>query len=183
MFWLTLATVIFAFILIFKGSLIVSGGEKFLRGALQFLYYRPAAIVLWLLGVVWTLVEVTKLGPADFGSFKGILFVLFAGLGVASLWMLRDYLVVRAVALLSLFICWWFLKTTFLQPPLTRLLLVLPIYLTIIAALALTVAPWRMRDFFQWLLNSKKAAAIVGWGQIAYGALLLIVAATYRWVA
>jgi hypothetical protein len=180
MLGLTIATVIFAAILIVKGTVVAWGGKGFLSFAQKFLYNRTAGIVLWGIAVAWTLVETMKLGPADFGSFKYLLFALFAFLGVASVWMLKDYLVVRGVALLHLYICWWFLKAAFLQPEWTRLFLVVPVYLTIVAALWLTVAPWRVRDLIKWMGENPKGQKMVGLAHLVYGVLLLVVAGTYR---
>jgi|GEM_PF-2463149 hypothetical protein len=180
MFGLTIATVIFASILIIKGSAIVMGGRAFTDFALKFLYQRQMAIALWAVAVCWTLWETVKLGPSDFGSFKPLLFLIFAGLGISSVWMLRDYLIVRAVAVLNLYISWYFLKAAFLQPEWTRVFFVVPVYLFIIISLWFSVAPWRVRDLLMWIRNDKQHGALLGWGQLGYGVWLLVVAATYR---
>jgi hypothetical protein len=180
---LTIATVLFALILLIKGSAVVIGKEKFLDFAQKFLYNRAAAIIVWTIAVAWTLWETSKLGPSDFGSFKVLLFVIFAALGILSVWLLRDYLVVRAIAVIHLYLCWWFLKAAFLQPEWTRLFLVVPVYLTIVAALWLAAAPWRARDFLEWTRRKPAHRKLAGWAQIIYGVLLLVVAATYRFVS
>jgi hypothetical protein len=157
-----------------KGLYMVITGREQIEKNRAILYNRPLAIVLWVAAVAWVLWETMKLGPADFGDFKGILFILFAGLGLSSIWMLKDYLVVRAMGLLALMAVWWVLKATFLEPTWTRLLLVIPSYAAIIAAMWFTVAPWRAKDLFDWLVGSPRRAVWIGWAVIAYGAALLL---------
>ena len=177
---LTIATVIFAFILIVKGGGLAFGEKRFIRWGIEILYYRKTSLVLWTIAIGWTLWETMKLGPSDFGGFKLPLFIVFAGLGVASVWMLRDYLIVRAAAVINLYVCWYFLKAAFLQPEWTRLFLVAPVYLAIIASLWLAVAPWRVRDLLLWMQEKPLRWRILGWTKLVYGTLLLVVAATYR---
>lgn len=176
---LTLATGLLAALLIGKGVSVLVGGVKALEWKRKMLYHRGAGIALWAVAVAWTLWEVTKLGPSDFGNFKGPLFVIFAGLGVASVWMLKDYLVVRAGAVIWLYTSWWLLKAAYLQEPWTRLIFVTVVYATIVGCLWLAVAPWRVRDVMDWMIKHKKARTMAAWGYVVVGGVLLVVALTY----
>ena len=180
MYYLTLATVILGLLVSVKGALALWGGKKFTSWSRDMLYNRPAALVVWTLAVAWTLWEVLKLGPADFGSFKVPLFLVFLGVGISSVWMLRDYLIVRGACVLALYASWWMLKAAYLRPEGTRLIFVTVVYLMIVGALYLAVAPWRARDIVDALEKRTKLRKWVGYGYVALGFLLLGVAVSYR---
>ena len=182
MFELTLATAVVAGFVLLKGILVLACGEKFCAWGKTVLYGRAIGIVVWSLAVIWTLWEVTKLGPADFGSFKVALFFVFLGLGISSVWMLKDYLFVRGAAVLALFVSWWLLKAAYLRPEWTRLIYVAVVYVIVVAALYFAVAPWRMCDIVVSLEKNKLAQKIVGGWYVALGLVLVGVAASYRFV-
>jgi len=179
---LTVVTVVFGAVLLTKGFLILFGGASLGEKTKALLYNRPAGATLWLIAVAWTLWEVVKLGPADFGSFKVPLFVIFSALGLASLWMLKDYLIVRAFCVLTLYVAWWVLKTAYMQEAWTRLFVVTAVYVAIIKALYLIVAPWRARGGLAWVYEKKERWQSFSYFYLGYGALLMIVAATYHLV-
>ncbi len=157
-----------------KGAYLALAGVARIQKNREILYNRPWAIAIWTIAVAWVLVETLKLGPSDFGDFKVLMFIIFAGLGISSIWMLRDYLVVRAAAILTLMIVWWVLKATFLQPTPARLLLVVPCYVAILGAFWLTVVPWRARDIFDWMANSPRRGPIIGSAIAVYGLILTL---------
>lgn len=182
MFYMTLATLVLGALLLVKGMGILAQGGKYLAFKKKMLYNRTAAVALWAVAVAWTLWEVTKLGPADFGNFKNLLFGVFLALGIASVWMLRDYLIVRAASVIALYFSWWGLKAAYLQPQWTRLIFVTAVYAVIVAALYFAVAPWRARDIIEALNKKPRLRKAVGGAYVALGVLLLVVGATYRWV-
>ncbi len=178
---LTIATLVLAVIFLLKGAFLLWGSEASHKRAMALLYNRGASITLWAVAVAWVLWETLKLGPADFGDLKWPLFTLFAALGISSIWMLKDYLIVRAGCVLWLLLAWRFLKAAFLRPEGSRLLMVGVVYLLIVAALYLAVAPWRARDILEALAPGKKLRGVVGKIVFGVGALLMLAAATYRW--
>ena len=179
---LTWATMGMALLFVAKGVSMLMGGAGLIKWQKEMLYNRAAGIVLWTVAVAWTLWEVTKLGPSDFGNFKTILFVIFAGLGVASVWMLKDYLIVRALAVLVLYASWWGLKAAYLELPWTRVIFVGTIYVMIGVALWLTVAPWRVRDLLEAVEKEPKWRMLGSWAYVAWGVVLGVVAVTYRMI-
>ncbi len=182
MFYMTLATILIGLLILVKGVGILAKGGKYLAMKKKMLYNRPLGVVVWTAAVAWTLWEVTKLGPADFGNFKTLLFGIFLALGVSSIWMLKDYLIVRAGSVLMLLISWWCLKAAYLQPQWTRLIFVTTVYAMIVAALYFAVAPWRARDILEALGKNAKLRKTVGRAYVILGGLLIVVGITYRWV-
>ena len=179
---LTLATIAVAFLFVLKGAAVLWGGKGVLDWVEKFIYNRAIGILLWAVAVGWTLWEVSKLGPSDFGNFKTTLFVVFTALGVLSVWFIPDYLMVRAWCVLNLYGSWWNLKAAFLQPEWTRLVFVATVYLMIVASLYFTVAPWRIRDILEELKHRPRATVAVGFAYLFWGLLLIVIAATYRFV-
>lgn len=179
---LTIVTLLLALVLLGKGIFSLMKGPLLKEPTLELLYDRKLAIGLWSAAIIWTLIEVLKLGPADFGSYKVLLFVLFGGMGIGAVWMLRDYLIVRAVSVLWLYLAWWLLQAAYMQPQWTRLFVVFLVYVGIVKALWLAVAPWRARQFVNWLYKKPIHYKSLSWVYIAYGLLLAVVGATYSLV-
>lgn len=169
-------------LVLLKGAGVLVKKGKLLEWKKKMLYNRPLGVALWTAAVVWTLWEVTKLGPADFGNFKNLLFVIFLGLGVSSIWMLKDYLLVRAGCVVWLFVSWWLLKTAYLQPEWTKVFFVASVYVTIVGALYFVVAPWRARDILETLKKKPQLRRTVGWAYVAWGLVLVGAAVSYRFV-
>lgn len=169
-----------ALLLIIKGAGVLAQKGKLLEWKKKMLYDRPTAIALWSVAVAWTLWEVTKLGPADFGSFKELLFGIFLALGVSSVWMLKDYLLVRAACVLWLFISWWMLKAVYLQPVAGKELFVGTVYVGIVAALYFAVAPWRARDLLELMTKKPRLRVAAGWAYVGWGLVLVAVALVGR---
>ena len=132
------------------------------------------------IAAIWTLYRITQLGEADFGRYRTILFVAFAALAVLSFRYVPDFLAVRGTAALTLLTADTILNSAFMQYMLPqRLFLVSVVYLAIFLALYLAVAPYRARDFFNWLFATSSRPRFFGMITATYGLILLIVALTY----
>jgi len=182
MFNLTLATAGLGVLILLKGFGVLARKGKYLEAKKKLLYNRTAGVLLWSLAVAWTLWEVTKLGPADFGNFKNVLFAIFLALGISSVWMLKDYLMVRAACVVWLFISWWLLKAAYFEPVWTKVFFVTSVYVTIVGALYFAVAPWRARDIMDAMIKKPKLRRTMGWVYVAWGMGLLAAAVSYRFV-
>ena len=118
---------------------------------------KTAAYLLLGISTAWFLYKILNLGPADFGQYKKLLFILFLGTAVGSFYFVPDFLAVRGFAALSLLSADVLLDAAYMQLPQARLFLVSFIYLTIILALILGASPFKLRDFFDWLYRTQKA--------------------------
>jgi len=176
---LTLATLLFGLGLIGAGGIVwfhrKSGGKPWVAFAKS----GPAGIVLIAVAATWFLFHVTRLGEADFGEFRNILFLVFLGIALGSAILLQEYLAVRALAALWLLLSTPFLDAAFDQEPHGRLLMVSVLYLGILVSLYLAISPFRWRDFFLWLHQQQRRAEVLGIALAVTGLLCLLAILTY----
>ena len=164
----------------------VALGAHFLwRGLLSARYVqafprsKKAAYLLLGSAAAWFLYKVTQLGPADFGQYKNILFIVFFLTTIGSFIFVPDFLAVRGLAALALLTSGALLDTAYMEQPTTRLFLVSFVYTVIIAAIILGASPYRLRDFLGWLYLKEIRPRIFGGIFVFYGILLIGVAFTY----
>lgn len=176
LFQATLFTGIF---LIVFGAHFLWHGMRSAKGVQGFPRSRVAAFILLGTAAAWFLFKVTQLGPADFGQYKNLLFILFLVVAVGSFIYVPDFLAVRGLAALMLLVAGALLNAAYMEAPMARLFLVSFVYLGIVIALYLGANPFRLRDFFEWLYAKALRPRIFGGLFAAYGLLLLGVAFTY----
>jgi hypothetical protein len=122
---------------------------------------------------------VLHLGPADFGQYKNILFIIFLVTALGSFYYVPDFLAVRGLAALILMTAGVLLDAAYMQLPQTRLFLVTFVYVAIVVSLILGANPYKLRDFFEWLYKTERRPKLFGGAFVAYGLLLIGVAFTY----
>jgi len=171
---------------LFTGIVLIAGGAHFLwhgmrsaKSVQAFPRSTGAAYLLLGTAAAWFLYKVMNLGPAEFGQYKNILFLVFLITAVGSFYYVPDFLAVRGLAALTLLTAGVLLDAAYMQLPTSRLFLVSFIYLAIIISLILGASPYRLRDFFEWLYRSESRPRILGGLFAAYGLLLLGVAFSY----
>src|SRR5471032_242283 len=99
---LTLATLFPGLLLIMLGAALLannSGVNSVLKG---FPRSTGASYIFFGGGAVWFLYRVCHLSPADFGDYRGILFIVFAVISVLSFYCVPDFLAVRGLCVLVL---------------------------------------------------------------------------------
>jgi hypothetical protein len=133
----------------------------------QFPRSLPWGIALMLLGTAWFLYNLNEESIADFANYKGLLMLLFAGVGLGACVYVQDFLAVRGLAVVLLLLAKLMVDTG--RPRLADTAWALVIqswaYLLAIAGMWLTVSPWRLRDFFDWVTANEariKAGCAVG---------------------
>jgi hypothetical protein len=139
-----------------------------------------AAMFLFGGGTLWFLWQVWHLSAADFGEYHVLLTVAFAAVAGLAFKCVPDFLAVRGLCVLVLLASAPLLGAAYMEysrPQ--RLLLVMPVYLLIAAAIWLGVQPYRLRDFFNWLFLRPGRTRGVGGALLGYGLLLAVVAFTY----
>jgi hypothetical protein len=119
------------------------------------------------------------LGPADFGQYRHLLFLVFLTVAVGSFFYVPDFLAVRGLSALTLLTSGVLLDAAYMQNPQTRLFLVSFVYLLIVISLYLGANPYRLRDFFDWLYKKEFRPRAIGGALAAYGILLIGVALNY----
>ncbi len=173
------ATLITGLFLIAFGAHFLWHGMRSAKSVQAFPRSRMAAYILLGTAAAWFLYKVTQLGPADFGQYKNLLFIVFLVTAVGSFIYVPDFLAVRGLAALILLTAGALLDAAYMELPMARLFLVSFVYLAIVVALYLGANPFRLRDFFEWLYNKTARPRIFGGIFTAYGLLLLGVALTY----
>ena len=133
-----------------------------------------------ILAMIWTGWKVLHLGAADYGDYKQYILIGFGVLGMLTFRYAPDFLSVRASTILYLYIANSLLDSAWMHYEYgQRNLLTVPVYIGIALSLYLAYAPYRARDFFNWLFAADgrtKAFALV---VAVYGAVLTGVAFTY----
>lgn len=172
-------TIIIAIALIAKGVVWLAFPQWAERQWQYILRSPAAAVIVFGLAGLWFLWNVAHLGEADFGQYKNWLLLIFGASILGSFFYLKDFLIVRGLSVLELLLAKIVLDIAYMQPPLGRLFLVVFVYLIIIQALYFAVFPYKMRDFLNWLFESKTRIKQFSFGFIAYGLVLAGAALTY----
>ena len=168
------------FLLAFGGHYLWHGnGIKTAKATQAFPRSQTAAVLLLGTAAAWFLYKVLHLGPADFGQYKNILFLLFLVTAVGSFYYVPDFLAVRGLAGLILLTAGVLLDAAYMQLPQARLFLVTFVYVAIVVALILGASPYKLRNFFGWLYKADARPRIMGGAFAAYGLLLIGVAFSY----
>ncbi|TVP81788.1 MAG: hypothetical protein EA353_01170 [Puniceicoccaceae bacterium] len=172
---------------LFTGIFLLAFGGHFLwhgmrsaKSVQAFPRSQTATVLLLGTATAWFLYMITQLGPADFGDYKHLLFVLFLVVAIGSFFYVPDFLAVRGLAALMLLTAGALLDAAYMELPTARLFLVSFVYFAIIIALILGANPYKMRDFLEWLYKKEPRPRIFGGLFAAYGLLLLGVALSYH---
>lgn len=182
---LSLATVtlLSGIFLILPGAGYMFGGTRWQNWMFAFARSQTAALVTMILGGGAFLWKVWNLAEVDFGNYSVHLTLFFAVVMVGSFFVVRDFLAIRAAAILALVASLEILKAAFAQYDLPqRLFLVCFVYALIVLALLLGTVPFYWRNFHEWLYDNSAAAfkpRVLGSILAGYGLLLGVIAFTY----
>ena len=141
-----------------------------------------AAWVFFGVATVWFLWRVSKLGESDLIFFKTPQPVMaaFAVLAVLAFIYAPDFLAVRGLCTLMLLAAEPLLYAAYMEyshPQ--RLLMVTAVYVGLGLALYLAAAPFRLRDFFDWMFRMPARPRAVGAILLTYGLATAAAAFTY----
>ena len=176
---LLLATLLPGLVLAALGGALLSGNTLVSSSLKSFPRSATATLVFFGGASGWFLYQVWNLSPADFGEYRGPLFIGFALVAALSYWCVPDFLAVRGLAALVLLAAMPLLDAGYMnyQPQVYPLKVF--VYLCIALAIWLGASPYRLRDFFEWLFRTSGRPRIVGSALLGYGVLLGILAFTY----
>ncbi len=141
-----------------------------------------AAWVFFGLGAVWFVFRLTKLGESDLIFFQTPTPVVigFAALAVLSFIYTPDFLAVRGLCVLMLMVAEPLLAAAYMHYEFKqRLFMVTAVYLGLGLALYLGAAPYRLRDFFDWLFRQPSRPRVIGAALLLYGLVTSAAAFTY----
>jgi hypothetical protein len=141
---------------------------------------RRFTLLAFGLGSIWFIYKVSHLGEADFGNHRNLLMGIFAIIAALSYFFVPDFLAVRGVCIIWLLAAMEMLSSAFgLYDVSSRLFLTVFAYLLIVLSIYLAVAPYRARDFLEWLFKRASRPKLFGAVLLAYGLILSVVAFTY----
>ncbi len=152
--------------------------EKRLR---SFPRHRVAGLCLAVLALVWFLWLLWNMDLMEYTPHRPKFLIGFSVLGIASMVYLRDFLSVRALAVLLLMGAKVLLDAAFLRDETSRLVLTVLAYVWVIVGMTLTAWPYVMRDALSWMYRVPVRARIFYAVGMGVGILLIGLALTsYR---
>jgi hypothetical protein len=133
-------------------------------------------------GTAWFLWRLSRLGEAELIFFRTPtpVMLLFGVLAVLAFIYTPDFLAVRGLCILMLLAAEPLLYAAYMEwshPQ--RLLMVTAVYIGLALALYLAAAPYRLRDFFEWLFQRPARARWIGLVLLIYGLATTASAFTY----
>lgn len=170
---LFLATLLTGLFLLALGGHFVWHGMRSEKPVKAFPRSKAAAFLLLGTATAWFLYKVTQLGPADFGQYKNLLFILFLGTAVGSFYFVPDFLAVRGLAAMILLTAGAILDAGYMQYQVGALILKAFVYLAIIVAIILGASPYKLRDFLDWLYRLETRPRLFGAAFAGFGLLLV----------
>ncbi len=177
---LTLATLIPGLILLVLGALLLISNTAIVSTLKAMPRSQAATVVFFGAASLWFLFNIWHLSEADFGQYRGLLFIFFALLAGLSFFLVPDFLAVRGLAVLVLLGAMPLLDAAYMEfahPQ--RLFMVSAVFVALTLAIYFGAAPYRLRDFFEWLFRRPVRGRLLGGAFAAYGLLLMAVAFTY----
>lgn len=154
--------------------------QKFTASVRKFPRNVPVGIMLMLLATGWFVWNLSQEAVSDFSSYKNLMLVLFAGVGIGSCIFVQDFLAVRGLAVLFLLLAKLMVDTG--RPHLvdTHWVLVFQTwaYLLVIAGMWFTISPWRLRDLLNWATANEKRVQIGSAIRLAFGLFVALLGFT-----
>jgi hypothetical protein len=179
---LFLSTLLSGLVLVLLGVLLVWSGPRVRSTAKALPRSSRGAVVFFGLGAIWFLWRISRLGESDLIFFQSPWPVMaaFGTLAVLSFVYAPDFLAVRGLCVLMLLVAEPLLYSAYMEwayPQ--RLLMVTAVYVALAIALYLAAAPYRLRDFFEWLFRAPGRARLLGAIVLTYGLATTAMAFTY----
>lgn len=130
--------------------------------------------VLMLVATGWFVYYVSLETVSDFAHMKKFLYLFFGAVGIGTCLFVRDFLAVRGLACLLLLLAKLVTDNARLVDSDWRLVLVTWAYVWIIAGIWLTISPWRLRDWLNWITATESRTKLVSGLRAAFGVLVLV---------
>jgi hypothetical protein len=156
---------------------------EFAAAARKFPRFTPVGYPLMLLATAWFLYNLSIEAVSDFTSFKPLLYLLFAGVGIGACIFVRDFLPVRGLAVVLLLLAKLMVDAG--RPHLGHTPWVLVwqawAYVMAVAGMWFTISPWRLRDIINWATATEQRIRRLSVARAAFGLLIVALGFTaYR---
>ncbi len=179
---LFLATLLCGLILALLGGILLANNSVVASTAKALPRSNRAAWLFFGAGAVWFVWTVSQLNESDLIFFKTPTPVMlgFGVLAALAFIYTPDFLAVRGMCILMLVGGESFRQAAYMEyahPQ--RLLMVTAIYIGFALAIYLAAAPYRLRDFFEWLFQRPSRPRLVGAVLLSYGLATAAAAFTY----
>jgi hypothetical protein len=179
---LLLATLLPGLFLVLLGGLLLWNDPRISSAAKALPRSKQAAWLFFGAGAAWFLFRLSRVGESDLIFFQEPrpLMIGFGVLAVLAFIYTPDFLAVRGLCVLMILAGEPLLYAAYMEwshPQ--RLLMVSAVYAGLIIALYLAAAPYRLRDFFEWLFGSTGRARLLGTILLVYGLATSAAAFTY----
>ena len=139
-----------------------------------------AGVVLMLLGTAWFVWNVNVEPIADFSAFKPYMMAGFTAVGVGACIFVKDFLAVRAIAVLALLLGKVMVDTG--RPHLSESPLVMVIqvwaYVLVVAGIWFTITPWKLRDLLELATANETRVRIGSAIRLAFAIVILTLGLT-----
>lgn len=152
--------------------------QGFTRAVRAFPRSQAWGFALMTLGTAWFLYNLNRETIADFAAYKRIMLIGFGALGLLTCIYVRDFLAVRGLAVILLLSAWFTMNHTRWAESDWRLVLVVWAYIWVVAGMWLTVAPSRLRDYFEWITATEHRVRVGSALRLGLGVLVLVLGLT-----
>jgi hypothetical protein len=133
-------------------------------------------VALLAFDLVWGMMCLSNMDMGEFFNLrKWFLVIVPVGTVMMALYV-KEFLAVRALGCLMLFVGGVVLEAAYLQPPASRLLLPCIAYVWIIAGMYFVGMPYLMRDAVNWITAQQARWKLASIGGIVYGVAVLVAA-------
>ena len=136
----------------------------------------PWGYLLMVLATAWFLWNLSQESIADFASYKNVLMLGFAAVGLGACVYVQDFLAVRGLAVVFLLLAKLMVDTGRPLLAVTAWVLVIQTwaYVLVLAGMWLTISPWRLRDLLAWSTANEKRIKVGCGIRLAFGLLVAL---------
>lgn len=119
----------------------------------------------------WWLVKTIDLG--EFSNWRPRLLLIVPVIGILAWRFVEEFLAARALGMIVLLAAEPLLESAWMRPEMSKLLLVLPVYIWITFALFWIGTPYTLRDQIDWVLRTPARWKWVCGARLAFGVALI----------
>ncbi|MEM1157863.1 MAG: hypothetical protein AAF649_05600 [Verrucomicrobiota bacterium] len=138
--------------------------------------HYPTGVVMTLLATVWFLWLLKTMDLMEYTVHRPKFLIGFGTLGVAAIFYLKDFLAVRALAVILVLFGKVLLDAAFLRDETSKFLITVLAYLIIIKGMVYTAWPYLMRDTLAWIYADEKRSKWVFGSGLVMGLTVLFFA-------
>jgi len=162
------------------GILGITKPTQLAAAARKFPRNYPVGILLMLIATGWFVWNVNNEPIADFSAYKPAMLIGFAAVGVGACIFVRDFLAVRALAVIFLLLAKLMVDTG--RPHLGESPFVLVVqtwaYVLVVAGIWFTVTPWKLRDLLEFTTANETRVRIGSGIRLIFAISILVLGLT-----